>query len=91
MSLSSERHGALPHAPCVDRCLPDDDRDAAGTIPSFDVEAIVECPGGCLPLREDGRTDLEVVGACGRAAQTDDGLRAWVDASVRRARVDALA
>lgn len=66
----------------VDRCLLDDERDAAGTIPGFYVDAIACVPGGSLPMRLDGSTDIATVTAYARAAQSDEGFRAWVDAHV---------
>ncbi len=66
----------------VDGNLMDDERDAAGTLPAFYVEAIAECPGGCAPMRMDGTTDVKAVLAYMRAAQSEAGFRAWLAQNV---------
>ncbi len=73
----------------VDRDLFDDDREAAGTIPAFYVDAIACAPGGSLPMRLDGSNDVDAVAAYALAARTEDGFRSYVEAIVHGRRVEA--
>ena len=57
---------------------------AAGVIPADLIEAIAVAPGGAWPMAIDGSIDLDVVRNYQRAARSDQGFAAWLDAQRRR-------
>ena len=56
----------------------DDEVLAAGVIAAPYIEAIAVVPGGCLPMRADGSTDLDAVRRYQQAAQSDAGFAAYL-------------
>lgn len=62
----------------VEHDLMTDERDAAGTIPAFYVEAIAVCPNGSRPMRLDGSTDVDLVSRYAVAARTDAQFDAFL-------------
>jgi glutaconate CoA-transferase, subunit A len=60
----------------------DDPALVAGVIPAFYIDAIAHVPGGSLPMRMDGSTDLEAVKAYARAARSESGFADWLKADV---------
>jgi glutaconate CoA-transferase subunit A len=68
----------------VPGCLFDDEATAAGVIPADLIEAIAVAPGGAWPMAIDGSIDLDVVRNYQRAARSDQGFAAWLDAQRRR-------
>ena len=62
----------------------DDEVMAAGVIPAHYVRAMALVPGGCWPMEISGRVDLDAVRAYQRAARTDEGFAAWLQAYVLR-------
>ena len=67
----------------VDENLMDDERDAAGTIPNFYVEAIAVQPGGSDPMMLDGSTDIDTVTRYMAMAQTPEGFQQFLQDWVR--------
>ena len=60
----------------------DDEVMGAGVIPAHYVSAMALAPGGCWPMDMAGGVDLDAVRAYQRAARTDEGFAAWVEAHV---------
>ena len=79
-------HAANTVLVTVDEQVPgsffDDDATAAGALPAHYVSAMSLVPGGCRPMRPDGSVDLDAVRRYQRAAQTDAGFDAWLQAEV---------
>jgi glutaconate CoA-transferase subunit A len=64
----------------VPGCFFDDEVASAGVIPSTCVTALALAPGGCWPMRVGAATDLDAVREYQRAARTDEGFAAWLQA-----------
>lgn len=56
----------------------DDEATAAGVIPAAQIDALAVVPGGCWPMAADGQVDLAAVRRYQQAAQSDEGLAAWL-------------
>lgn len=59
-----------------------DEKEAAGVVPAFYVEAIAESPGGSFPVRLDSTTDIAAVMDYLNAARTPEGFQAYLDEHV---------
>lgn len=66
----------------VEESLLADEATAAGTLPALYVTAVAEAPGGAWPLGLPGgpEPDLAAQERYARAARSDEGFRAWLEA-----------
>lgn len=60
----------------------DDEKWAAGVLPSFYINGIAHVPNGAWPMKNGGGAHLDVVRAYQSAAKTQDGFDTWLETAL---------